>query len=84
MAYIECPELSQVFGCDVVVHATQVGVAWRRAFSAYGQVGGFVEGTEVNFAVTLNEENKPQAHESQALRFCRGISLGFEQEVSCT
>ena len=25
MAYIDCPELSQVFGCDVVVHATQVG-----------------------------------------------------------
>ena len=23
MAYIDCPELSSVFGCDVVVHATQ-------------------------------------------------------------
>ncbi|CAJ1359183.1 unnamed protein product [Effrenium voratum] len=47
MAYIECPELSSVFGCDVVAHATQVGA--------------FVEGTEVNFAVTLNDDNKPQA-----------------------
>lgn len=25
LAYIDCPELSSVFGCDVVVHATQVG-----------------------------------------------------------
>ena len=24
MAYVDCPELSSVFGCDVVVHAAQV------------------------------------------------------------
>jgi cold shock CspA family protein len=44
---IECPELSQVFGCDVIVEKNQVQHV--------------TEGQHVNFAVTLNSENKPQA-----------------------
>mmetsp|Transcript_37783 Transcript_37783/g.87449 ORF Transcript_37783/g.87449 Transcript_37783/m.87449 type:complete len:392 (-) Transcript_37783:72-1247(-) len=51
MGAIDCPELNSVFGCDVLVHAAQVGQ--------------FLEGTEVNFAVTLNDDNKPQAFDLQ-------------------
>eukprot|EP00439_Symbiodinium_sp_Y106_P044728 s741_g5.t1 len=38
VGFINCPELSAVFGCDVTVKALQLG--------------GFVEGQEVNFATT--------------------------------
>lgn len=44
---IDCPQLNSVFGCDVVVFPQQVG--------------SFKEGQLVNFAVTLNDESKPQA-----------------------
>eukprot|EP00442_Polarella_glacialis_P027746 CAMPEP_0115151446 /NCGR_PEP_ID=MMETSP0227-20121206/65598_1 /TAXON_ID=89957 /ORGANISM="Polarella glacialis, Strain CCMP 1383" /LENGTH=406 /DNA_ID=CAMNT_0002561921 /DNA_START=78 /DNA_END=1298 /DNA_ORIENTATION=+ len=47
LGFIDCPELSSVFGCDVIVSPQQVGA--------------FLEGQEVNFAVTLNDKNKPQA-----------------------
>jgi len=44
---IDCPQLNSVFGCDVVVFPQQVG--------------SFREGQSVNFAVTLNDDSKPQA-----------------------
>ena len=44
---IDCPQLNSVFGCDVVVFPPQVG--------------SFKEGQSVNFAVTLNDDSKPQA-----------------------
>ncbi len=44
---IDCPQLNSVFGCDVVVFPQQVG--------------SFKEGQRVNFAVTLNDDSKPQA-----------------------
>ena len=54
MAYVDCPELSSVFGCDVVVHAAQVrvvgaGARWISAWMTLVtcQVGAFMEGTEV-------------------------------------
>jgi len=49
--FIECPEISTVFGCDVYVSGEQVG--------------SFLEGTEVNFAVTLTDDDKPQAFDLQ-------------------
>merc|ERR1719433_1228024 len=44
---IACPELAAVFGCDVFLDGRQIGA--------------FVEGQSVSFAVTLTRENKPQA-----------------------
>merc|ERR1712157_507322 len=50
-AFIACPELQGVFGCDVFVHRNQML--------------NFTEGQEVTFAVLLNKDNKPQAFELQ-------------------
>jgi len=46
-AFIECNELREVFGNDVWVH--------------HKQMVGFDLGSQVNFAVALNKDNKPQA-----------------------
>lgn len=45
--FIACPEVQEVFGCDVFLHASQMG-----------QLG---LGDRVNFAVLLNKDQKPQA-----------------------
>lgn len=47
LGFIDCPELNAVFGGDVIVKPPQVG--------------SFLEGQQVTFAVMLNEETKPQA-----------------------
>eukprot|EP00931_Biecheleriopsis_adriatica_P026109 TRINITY_DN1590_c0_g2_i2.p1 TRINITY_DN1590_c0_g2~~TRINITY_DN1590_c0_g2_i2.p1 ORF type:complete len:442 (+),score=104.25 TRINITY_DN1590_c0_g2_i2:175-1326(+) len=44
---IACDDLSSVFGCEVLVDSSQLG--------------GLMPGTEVTFAVTLTEDNRPQA-----------------------
>eukprot|EP00931_Biecheleriopsis_adriatica_P026107 TRINITY_DN1590_c0_g1_i2.p1 TRINITY_DN1590_c0_g1~~TRINITY_DN1590_c0_g1_i2.p1 ORF type:complete len:416 (+),score=97.08 TRINITY_DN1590_c0_g1_i2:169-1416(+) len=48
---IDCPDLSSVFGCEVLVGPHQLGT--------------FPAGTEVSFAVTLTDENRPQAFDLQ-------------------
>ena len=40
MAYIECPELSSVFGCDVVAHATQATNMFAWEFGPLPRVRG--------------------------------------------
>mmetsp|Transcript_77604 Transcript_77604/g.231217 ORF Transcript_77604/g.231217 Transcript_77604/m.231217 type:complete len:227 (-) Transcript_77604:62-742(-) len=67
--FIACPELSAVFGCDVFLHKKQVG--------------SFVEGQRVSFAVTLNKENKPQAFDlmdssqpAPTAGACAGAAMG--------
>mmetsp|Transcript_16611 Transcript_16611/g.38985 ORF Transcript_16611/g.38985 Transcript_16611/m.38985 type:complete len:270 (+) Transcript_16611:38-847(+) len=45
--FISCPELKAVFGHDVYVHRRQIGI--------------FGPGAEVNFAVLLSKDMKPQA-----------------------
>jgi len=47
--FIECPELTEVFGNDVFLHNRQVG--------------NFSQGSHVSFAVVLNKDNKPQAYD---------------------
>ncbi|CAE7312791.1 unnamed protein product [Symbiodinium sp. CCMP2592] len=44
---VDCPELKAVFGEDVLVHMNQVGT--------------IPPGTDVHFAILLNEELRPQA-----------------------
>ncbi|CAK9034728.1 unnamed protein product [Durusdinium trenchii] len=44
MAYIDCPELSSVFGCDVVVHATQARSSAHAACAQLRGVGHAVGG----------------------------------------
>merc|ERR1719507_2953632 len=51
--FIACPELAAVFGKDVFIHGKQMG--------------SFDIGSEVSFAVTLSEDNKPQAYDVQHL-----------------
>jgi len=51
--FIACPELTAVFGEDVFIHGKQMG--------------SFDIGSEVSFAVTLSEDNKPQAYDVQHL-----------------
>ena len=51
MGFIDCPELKAVFGNDVYVHRNQVGA--------------FPIGTEVNFAILLSKDMKPQAYDLQ-------------------
>eukprot|EP00930_Biecheleria_cincta_P053551 TRINITY_DN3910_c0_g1_i1.p1 TRINITY_DN3910_c0_g1~~TRINITY_DN3910_c0_g1_i1.p1 ORF type:complete len:445 (-),score=94.75 TRINITY_DN3910_c0_g1_i1:351-1685(-) len=51
LGFIDCSDLKAVFGEDVVVKKEQVG--------------NLVEGTEVSFAVTLNDDCKPQAFDLQ-------------------
>jgi len=51
--FIACPELAAVFGKDVFAHGKQMG--------------SFDIGSEVSFAVTLSEDNKPQAYDVQHL-----------------
>lgn len=68
MAYVDCPELSSVFGCDVVVHAAQVRVVGAGAVdfglddlgdlsgrSLHGRDRGWAKvwGLEVDFCVDL-------------------------------
>merc|ERR1719316_269864 len=45
--FIKCPDLEAIFGHDVFLHKYQMGQ--------------FVPGDEVSFAVFLNKDNKPQA-----------------------
>lgn len=47
--FIECVELHAVFGYDVFVHKAQIG--------------NYVPGTPVSFAVMLNKDNRPQAYD---------------------
>ncbi|CAE8612444.1 unnamed protein product, partial [Polarella glacialis] len=47
--FIACPELCEVFGKDV--------------FLSCFQIGNFTVGSQVNFAVALNKEYKPQAYD---------------------
>mmetsp|Transcript_42229 Transcript_42229/g.130868 ORF Transcript_42229/g.130868 Transcript_42229/m.130868 type:complete len:290 (+) Transcript_42229:70-939(+) len=49
--FISCPELYEVFGMDIFLHAKQMGML--------GQ------GANVSFAVVLKEDNKPQAYDVQ-------------------
>jgi len=51
--FISCPDISQVFGCDVFAHAKQIG--------------GLSPGTEVSFAILLNKDSKPQAFDIEEL-----------------
>jgi len=51
MGFIDCPELKAVFGSDVYVHKNQVG--------------SYSPGTEVNFAILLSKDMKPQAFDLQ-------------------
>jgi len=51
--FISCPELKAVFGHDVYVHKHQIGM--------------FSPGSEVNFAVLLSKDMKPQAFDLQPL-----------------
>ncbi|CAK9065312.1 Hypothetical protein SCF082_LOCUS33451 [Durusdinium trenchii] len=51
VGFIDCPELKAVFGHDVYVHKNQVGA--------------FPIGTEVNFAILLSKDMKPQAFDLQ-------------------
>merc|ERR550532_3196367 len=51
--FIACPGLAAVFGKDVFIHGKQMG--------------SFDIGSEVSFAVTLSEDNKPQAYDVQHL-----------------
>ncbi|CAE7944818.1 unnamed protein product [Symbiodinium sp. KB8] len=48
---VDCPELKAVFGEDVLVHMNQVGT--------------IPPGTEVNFAILLSQEMRPQAFDLQ-------------------
>ncbi|CAE7938730.1 unnamed protein product [Symbiodinium necroappetens] len=50
---VDCPELKAVFGEDVLVHMNQVGT--------------IPPGTEVNFAILLNQEMRPQAFDLQPI-----------------
>jgi len=58
--FIDCEELAVVFGNDVFLHV--------------GQLAGCSVGMQVNFAVTLNKDNKPQAYDLQPMGKggCRG------------
>eukprot|EP00439_Symbiodinium_sp_Y106_P053856 s3560_g7.t1 len=49
--FIDCPDLKAVFGHDVYVHKNQVGA--------------LPPGTEVNFAILLSKDMKPQAFDLQ-------------------
>jgi len=51
--FISCPELKAVFGHDVYVHKHQIGM--------------FSPGSEVNFAVMLSKDMKPQAFDLQPI-----------------
>mmetsp|Transcript_89248 Transcript_89248/g.177442 ORF Transcript_89248/g.177442 Transcript_89248/m.177442 type:complete len:294 (+) Transcript_89248:70-951(+) len=51
--FISCPELKAVFGHDVYVHKHQIGM--------------FSPGSEVNFAVLLSKDMKPQAFDLQPI-----------------
>jgi cold shock CspA family protein len=51
--FIACPELQEVFGCDVFVHKAQMSNC---------QVG-----QQVTFAIVLNKDNKPQAFDLASL-----------------
>ncbi|CAL1127181.1 unnamed protein product [Cladocopium goreaui] len=56
---IECPELEAAFGSAVLV--------------GRNQLGPYTVGQEVSFAVTINEDNKPQAFDLQVIP---GLGLG--------
>jgi len=60
--FITCPELHPVFGSDVWVHKHQIGAC--------------SEGMEVQFAVMLSKELKPQAFDIQPVGHGKGDSWG--------
>merc|ERR550514_1450997 len=49
--FLACPEIKLIFGTDVYVHQDQLG--------------DLTPGTEVNFAVLLSKDMKPQAFDLQ-------------------
>ncbi|CAK9086051.1 unnamed protein product [Durusdinium trenchii] len=61
VGFIDCPELKAVFGHDVYVHKNQVGA--------------FPIGTEVNFAILLSKDMKPQAFDLQPTGAARGAAV---------
>mmetsp|Transcript_50674 Transcript_50674/g.127675 ORF Transcript_50674/g.127675 Transcript_50674/m.127675 type:complete len:290 (+) Transcript_50674:89-958(+) len=62
--FIDCEELATVFGNDVFLHV--------------GQMAGCTVGMQVNFAVMLNKDNKPQAYDLQPMGKggCKGKGCG--------
>jgi len=46
--FVECPDVTAAFGCDVFVHAKQM-------------LPNLEKGTEVSFAILVNKDRKPQA-----------------------
>lgn len=66
VGFIDCPELKAVFQTDVYVHKNQVGA--------------LPIGTEVNFAILLSKDMKPQAFDLQptgASQFMRPKGKGL-------
>eukprot|EP00933_Yihiella_yeosuensis_P084253 TRINITY_DN9867_c0_g2_i2.p1 TRINITY_DN9867_c0_g2~~TRINITY_DN9867_c0_g2_i2.p1 ORF type:complete len:287 (+),score=69.29 TRINITY_DN9867_c0_g2_i2:71-931(+) len=60
--FIACDELHEVFGNDVFLHSNQLN--------------DFSVGYEVNFAVALNKDNKPQAYDLKEMRGGKGANKG--------
>eukprot|EP00931_Biecheleriopsis_adriatica_P103581 TRINITY_DN78396_c0_g1_i1.p1 TRINITY_DN78396_c0_g1~~TRINITY_DN78396_c0_g1_i1.p1 ORF type:complete len:320 (+),score=65.14 TRINITY_DN78396_c0_g1_i1:97-960(+) len=69
MGFIDCPELRAVFGADVYVHKNQVG--------------GYPVGTEVDFAILLSKDMKPQAFDLQPTGAVAGAAAGCGTAACC-
>eukprot|EP00931_Biecheleriopsis_adriatica_P026108 TRINITY_DN1590_c0_g2_i1.p1 TRINITY_DN1590_c0_g2~~TRINITY_DN1590_c0_g2_i1.p1 ORF type:complete len:448 (+),score=119.35 TRINITY_DN1590_c0_g2_i1:175-1344(+) len=66
---IACDDLSSVFGCEVLVDSSQLG--------------GLMPGTEVTFAVTLTDDNRPQAFDLSPTNPMMARNMGSMGSMGC-